>query len=105
MQSLFPRSCKFIIFIFQFGGIVVGLVSTVAGSGVCGFADGVGSAALFCYPFGIAVALNGAVFIASTDNHRVRVVSTAGMGTEWFDVIAFLFLLFVHVFLTTQVLS
>jgi hypothetical protein len=55
-------------------------VSTVAGFGVCAFADGVGSAARFCNPIGIAVALNGAVFVADTGTHRVRLVTTAGMG-------------------------
>ena len=55
-------------------------MSTVAGSGVCAFADGVGTAAKFCYPFGIAVASNGAVFVADTGNYRVRIVTTAGMG-------------------------
>ena len=53
-------------------------MSTVAGSGVRDFADGLGSAAKFCYPYGIAVALNGAVFVADADNHRIRIVTTAG---------------------------
>ena len=53
---------------------------TVAGSGVCAFADGVGSAAKFCYPYGIAVASSGLVFVADTSNHRVRIVTTAGMN-------------------------
>lgn len=55
-----------------------GEVSTLAGSGVAGSADGSGSAASFRYPTGVAVDGAGTVFVADTDNHRIRSISPAG---------------------------
>ncbi len=66
---------SFCIFMFLYAA---GLVSTVAGSGVCAFADGVGSAAQFCNLYAIAVASNGNLFVADILNNRVRVITTAG---------------------------
>ena len=56
-------------------------MGTVAGSGVCAFADGVGSAANFCTPIGIAVVSNGLVYVLDSGNRRVRFVSTAGKNS------------------------
>jgi sugar lactone lactonase YvrE len=68
-----------------------GTVSTLAGSGSAGFADGAGAAAQFNYPFGVAMDGEGSIIIADTYNHRVRkftrvgTVSTlAGSGNEGF---------------------
>ncbi len=52
-------------------------VSTYAGSGA-GFANGSTSTARFAQPRGVAVAADGRVFIADTDNHRIRVISADG---------------------------
>jgi serine/threonine-protein kinase len=49
-----------------------GTVSTLAGSGMQGFADGAGAAAQFNYPRGVAVDGEGSFIIADTGNHRVR---------------------------------
>ena len=49
-----------------------GVVTTLAGSGTYGFADGMGSAAQFDGPFGVAINSSGTVYVADTDNHRIR---------------------------------
>jgi sugar lactone lactonase YvrE len=56
-----------------------GVVSTLAGkAGVSGTTDGVGAAALFNAPQGIAVDASGTVFVADTGNNTIRVVSAGG---------------------------
>ena len=66
-----------------------GVVSTLAGTGTRGFADGAGTKAWFDEPIGVAVDSSGNVYVADSYNHRIRkitpadrVVSTiAGSGT------------------------
>ena len=41
---------------------MLGLVSTLAGSGACGSQDGTGAGASFSYPAGVAVDASGAVW-------------------------------------------
>lgn len=54
-------------------------LTSVAGSGVRGWADGAGAEAQFNEPGGIAVG-NGLLYVADTNNHLVRVVEpTSGM--------------------------
>jgi len=68
-----------------------GVVSTLAGSGTKGFADGIDTEAQFYGPTGVTVDSSGNVYVADHGNNRIRritpagVVSTfAGTGTEGF---------------------
>ena len=57
-----------------------GVVSTLAGSGTTGFADGPGAAAQFANPAGVAVDGSGDVYVADQGNHRIRkIIATTGM--------------------------
>jgi hypothetical protein len=56
-----------------------GIVSLLAGSGSNSFADGVGSAASFREPRGVAVGPNGNVYVADYFNHRIRVITPQGV--------------------------
>ena len=65
------------------------VVSTLAGSGVEGDADGAGTAAQFSFPSGVAADASGNVYVADLQNEKIRkitpdgVVSTlAGSGTR-----------------------
>ena len=57
---------------------MIGLVSILAGSGLYSYADGVGSAASFKNPLGVAVSSSGVVFVVDSDNQRIRVITTSG---------------------------
>lgn len=54
-------------------------VSSLAGSGAPGFANGTGSAAVFSEPDGIAVDSQGNVYVADCGNSRIRQVTPAGV--------------------------
>ncbi len=57
-----------------------GVVSTLAGSaGTIGSADGIGAAASFHDPEGLAVDSTGNVYVADTSNHTIRKINAAGM--------------------------
>ena len=56
-----------------------GAVTTFAGSGKEGGSDGVGAAASFYRPFGLALGPGGVLYV--TDGHRVRMISPAGAVT------------------------
>lgn len=59
-----------------------GMVSTLAGDGTPGFADGPGAQARFDGPTGIAVGADGRVYVADTYNDRIRIIAADGtVGT------------------------
>ncbi len=58
-----------------------GEVSTLAGDGVAGFADGAAQSARFDTPIGIAVGTDGAVYVADSHNDRIRVVRDGVVST------------------------
>jgi sugar lactone lactonase YvrE len=60
-----------------------GTITTVAGNGTPGFSGDGGPAtnASLSYPNGVAVDAAGNLYIADTDNQRVRKVSTSGTIT------------------------
>lgn len=58
-----------------------GIVSTVAGNGEAGFADGLGGAARFSHPFGVAMDRDGCLCIADFNNNAIRRLSPAGAVT------------------------
>jgi sugar lactone lactonase YvrE len=60
---------------FSFIDTVV--VSTVAGSGP-GFANGIGAAAQFDLPFGVAIDANGNLYVTDTFNEKIRKITPAG---------------------------
>ncbi|HEX8071753.1 MAG TPA: hypothetical protein VF546_17515 [Pyrinomonadaceae bacterium] len=55
-----------------------GAVTTVAGDGAAGYADGAAARARFDGPVGVAAGADGSVYVADTYNDRVRVVTAAG---------------------------
>jgi len=55
-----------------------GVVSTLAGTGAQGSADGAGAVATFNYPIGIAVDSNGTVYVADHDNRKIRKITPSG---------------------------
>jgi sugar lactone lactonase YvrE len=56
-----------------------GVVSTLAGSGSQGSADGAGANATFSYPRGLAVDAAGNVYVADYNNHKIRKITAAGV--------------------------
>lgn len=56
-----------------------GVVSTLAGTGALGSADGAGSAATFNFPQGVAVDASGNVYVSDTVNNKIRKITPAGV--------------------------
>ena len=57
------------------------VVTTIAGKGAAGHADGEGTAASFSGPHGVAVDASGNVYVADTSNNAVRKISNSGAVT------------------------
>ena len=56
-----------------------GVVSTFAGSGNAGSANGTGTSASFSKPHDIAIDQSGNVYVADHDNHLIRKITSAGV--------------------------
>jgi sugar lactone lactonase YvrE len=52
-----------------------GVVSTLAGSGVAGFAEGIGTAAMFNAPTGICFDSDNNLLVSDNGNHRIRKIA------------------------------
>lgn len=59
-----------------------GVVTTLVGNGTAGFSDGTGTGAQFNTPYGIAVDMNGDIYVVDGLNHRIRKVTTLGVVTS-----------------------
>ena len=56
-----------------------GTVSTIAGTGAIGSADGNASTATFYQPYGIAIDTDDNIFIADSGNNKIRKISNTGV--------------------------
>lgn len=61
-----------------------GVVTTLAGNGSPGSTNGVGSAALFNWPQALTVGFDDYIYVADSNNHRIRKVPKGASATETF---------------------
>ena len=54
-------------------------MSTFAGNGNTGYADGEASQAMFSWPFGIALDEDNNLFVADHRNHKIRKITKQGI--------------------------
>jgi len=75
------------VYVADFGNNLIrkiattGVVTTLAGSGKAGSANGTGTAATFSGPAGVAVDVAGNVYVADFTNNLIRKITSAGVVT------------------------
>jgi len=62
-----------------FNYVYTATVSTFAGNGTAGFADGAATSAAFRAPVGVVVDASGNVYVADAGNNRIRKITPAGV--------------------------
>lgn len=62
---------------------LAGVVTTFAGTTTNGYQDGVGTAAKFDRPYGIAFDILGNLFVSDTNNTKIRKITPAGVVTTF----------------------
>ena len=58
-----------------------GVTTTLAGTGIAGFADGNLDTAMFHRPTGVAITTNGDIYVSDSDNFRIRRITSTTVET------------------------
>ena len=54
--------------------LLLGVVTTLAGSGAAGWLDGIGTVARFSSPYLLVLDSAGTIYVADHGSHRIRVI-------------------------------
>ena len=68
-------------FLLELGNITSGSVVTTLAGSINGFADGIGAAAKFSYPYAVTMDASGNLLVADYYNHKIRKITPTGVVT------------------------